>query len=75
VPSLNSSSPVTTLAKHTGTHVDAPFHYFPTCKGRPARTIDQMPLERFFNDGVVLDMRHKETGSIVTVEDHSYPYS
>src|SRR5262245_36101773 len=30
---------------HTGTHVDAPYHYGPTSEGRPARTIDQVPLE------------------------------
>lgn len=54
---------------HSGTHMDAPFHYFPTCAGLPARTIDEMPLDWFFGDGVVLDMKHKEDGSIVSVSD------
>jgi kynurenine formamidase len=31
--------------------------------------IDEMPPEWFFNDGVVLDMRHKPAGSAVTVGD------
>ncbi len=58
-----------TLGAHAGTHVDAPWHYFPTSEGKRARTIDQMPLEWFYHDGVVLDMRHKSRGSGVTVED------
>jgi kynurenine formamidase len=58
-----------TLGAHAGTHVDAPWHYFPTSEGKRARTIDEMPLEWFYHDGVVLDMRHKPRGSGVTVED------
>ncbi len=54
---------------HAGTHVDAPWHYFPTSEGKKARTIDEMPLEWFYSDGVVLDMRHKSRGSPITVED------
>lgn len=54
---------------HSGTHVDAPWHYGPTCEGKPARTIDQIPLEWCYGNGVVLDMRHKEPGSEITVED------
>ncbi len=54
---------------HSGTHVDAPWHYFPTSGGRKARTIDEMPLEWFYGDGVVLDMRHKPAGSEITVTD------
>jgi kynurenine formamidase len=58
-----------TLISHAGTHVDAPWHYFPTCGGKRARTIDELPLEWFFGPGVVLDFRHKERGSKLTVED------
>jgi len=58
-----------TMGAHAGTHVDAPWHYFPTCEGEKAKTIDQMPLEWFYHDGVVLDMRHKPRGSGVTVDD------
>lgn len=57
------------LTSHAGTHVDSPWHYGPISEGKKARTIDEMPLEWFFNDGVVLDMRHKPNGSVVTVED------
>lgn len=44
------------LSTHSGTHVDAPWHYFPTCAGEPAKTIDELPLEHFFGAGVVLDL-------------------
>jgi kynurenine formamidase len=49
--------------------MDAPWHYFPMSGGKKARTIDEMPLEWFFGDGVVLDMRHKPDGSGITVDD------
>src|SRR5262249_38009481 len=54
---------------HTGTHVDAPYHYGPTSEGRPARTIDQVPLEWCFAPGVALDVRHKRPGDEITVAD------
>jgi kynurenine formamidase len=54
---------------HSGTHVDAPWHYFPTAGGKRARTIDEMPPEWFYGDGVVLDMRHKPGGSAITISD------
>lgn len=58
-----------TLSTHDGTHVDAPWHYFPESEGKKARSIDELPVEWFFADGVVLDMRHKPQGSGVTVDD------
>jgi kynurenine formamidase len=54
---------------HTGTHVDAPYHYAPQSEGRPARTIDEVPLEWCLAPGVVLDMRHKASGDFITVDD------
>jgi kynurenine formamidase len=54
---------------HTGTHVDAPYHYGPTSEGRPARTIDQVPLEWCLAPGVALDFRHKAAGEFITVAD------
>ncbi len=48
-----------TLSTHSGTHLDAPHHYGPRPDGRPARTIDDVPLRWCFGDGVRLDMRHK----------------
>ncbi len=43
------------LTSHSGTHVDAPSHYGPTCMNQRARAIDEMPLEWFFGPSVVLD--------------------
>ncbi len=54
---------------HTGTHVDAPYHYAPVSEGRPARTIDEVPLEWCFAPGVVIDVRHKQPGEFITVND------
>lgn len=58
-----------TLGTHSGTHVDAPWHYSPISEGKRARTIDEMPLDWFYHDGIVLDMRHKPQGSGITVDD------
>jgi kynurenine formamidase len=57
------------MGAHAGTHVDAPWHYAPESEGKRAGTIDEMPLDWFYHDGVVLDMRHKPRGSGVTVDD------
>jgi kynurenine formamidase len=54
---------------HTATHVDAPYHYGPTSEGKPARRIDEVPLEWCFAPGVVLDMRHKAPGDFITIAD------
>ena len=58
-----------TLSTHSGTHVDAPWHFGPTSEGRPAKTIDEVPLEWCFGDGVVLDLTHKTRGEGITVQD------
>jgi len=58
-----------TMISHAGTHVDAPWHYYPTCGGQRARTIDELPLEWFYGDGVMLDMRHMPRGGLIMTED------
>lgn len=59
----------TRFGTHSSTHVDAPWHYNSTIQGHPARTIDQLPLDWFFSDGVVLDMTAKKDGEAVTPAD------
>jgi kynurenine formamidase len=54
---------------HTGTHVDAPYHYGSLSGGKPARRIDEVPLEWCFAPGVVLDVRHKAAGEFITPAD------
>ena len=58
------------LSTHTGTHVDAPYHFHPTMNGgEPAWTIDQIPLEWFMGDGVVVDFFDKPDGYVCTPAD------
>jgi kynurenine formamidase len=57
------------LGTHNSTHVDAPFHYNSRIAGEPAETIDQLPLERFFAPGVVLDFSDRADGASVTATD------
>jgi kynurenine formamidase len=57
------------MIAHAGTHVDAPWHYYPVSEGKKARTIDEIPLEWFYGDGLVVDMRYKQSGSGVTIGD------
>jgi kynurenine formamidase len=47
-----------TLTTHSGTHIDAPYHYHPTSGGMPARTLDDLPFHWLMGDGIVLDLRH-----------------
>jgi kynurenine formamidase len=60
---------ITHLSTHGATHIDAPWHYNSRIQGERPLTIDELPLEWFFNDGVVLNMMHKEDGDGVTVSD------
>ena len=46
------------LYSHSGTHLDAPWHYYPTSEGKRAVTIDEVPLEWCYGQGLVLDFRH-----------------
>lgn len=60
------------ISTHNGTHLDAPYHYFPTMNhrlkagGEPAWRIDEVPLEWCFNPAVKLDFRHMEDGYVAT---------
>nr|WP_222131822.1 cyclase family protein [Pseudonocardia sp. C8] len=55
---------------HTGTHLDAPYHYASTMDGgQRAITIDEVPLEWCFQAGVKLDFRHLDDGHVVTPAD------
>jgi kynurenine formamidase len=57
------------LDSHAGTHIDAPWHFGPLTGDQPAKTIDQVPLDWCFGPGVVLDLRHKRAGELITPED------
>jgi len=38
-------------------------------RGKPALTIDEIPLDWCFSDGVLLDFRHKADGERITTDD------
>src|SRR3954453_22809609 len=59
----------TRLGTHNSTHVDAPYHYNSTIGGRPARRIDELPLEGFFAPGVVLDFHERADEELIEVAD------
>ncbi|MDX3910599.1 MAG: cyclase family protein [Sphingobium sp.] len=65
------ASETLTLSTHSGTHMDAPWHYHSTTDdGRtPAPTIDEAPLDLFFRPGVKFDFRHFQDGYVATAKD------
>ncbi|KXO16312.1 cyclase family protein [Peptoniphilus sp. GNH] len=58
------------LTTHSGTHVDAPIHYYPTMEnGKRAWSIDEVPLDWFIGNGVKLDFSDKEDGYQISAND------
>jgi len=56
-----------TLSTHSGSHLDAPYHYHPTMNGgERSWTIDEVPLDWCMGPGVKLDFRDKPDGHKVT---------
>ena len=63
-----------TLTTHSGTHLDAPWHFHSTQDAklggaRPSITIDQVPLDWCLQPGVKLDFRHFPDGYVATAAD------
>lgn len=58
------------ISTHAGTHMDAPYHFYPTMNGgEPAWTIDEVPIDWFMGPGVVLDCTNLPDGYKLTVAD------
>ena len=63
------------LSTHNGTHLDAPYHFFPRMNertvpgGEPSWRIDEIPLDWCFQPAVKLDFRHFEHGYVATPAD------
>lgn len=58
------------LNTHTGTHLDAPYHYSPTMDGgKPSATIDEIPLEWCYGDAVKFDFSDRPHGTLITSKD------
>ncbi len=58
-----------TLGSHDGTHLDAPYHFYPTSEGRPAKLIDEWPLEWAMGPGLRLDFRRHSSFEPITEYD------
>lgn len=63
-----------TCTTHSGTHLDAPYHFHSTQDAKlgekkPSMTIDQVPLEWCFQQGVKLDFRHLPDGHVVSAKE------
>jgi len=48
------------ISTHTGTHCDAPYHFF-----EDGKTIDEIPLETYVGPATILDLRYKKPGSAI----------
>ncbi|MDC4554021.1 cyclase family protein [Acinetobacter baumannii] len=58
------------ITTHSGTHMDAPWHYSSTTDGgKPAYGIDELPLDWCFRPGVKLDFRNKPDGHVVSASE------
>ncbi len=59
---------VLTLGSHTGTHIDAPFHFI-----AGGKKIDELPVERFVGNGVLVDVSAKSDRELIEpVDIHPY---
>ncbi|WP_456272124.1 arylformamidase [Bacillus sp. AK031] len=45
-----------TFSAHTGTHIDAPFHF-----DNDGKKVAQLPLEQFFGDALIVEVSEKES--------------
>ena len=63
------------LSTHSGTHLDAPYHFWPTQNGafipggEKSWTIDQIPLEWCIGDGILMDFSDKPDGYKIMAAD------
>jgi arylformamidase len=66
VSSINEGDPANltrlSLGAHTGTHIDAPYHFF-----EEGLKVDQLPLSTFIGSAHVLEVYHKE-GTITATD-------
>jgi kynurenine formamidase len=67
---IGLSTEQVSLTSHTGTHLDAPLHYGPTCEGRASKSIEEIPLHWLYRAGVLLRCRDGN-GPITRAEVHA----
>lgn len=54
------------LTPHTGTHIDAPWHYGPKAGEKDARTIDEIHVTELMGTATILDFTWKEPRTEIT---------
>ncbi len=54
---------------HIGTHIDYSFHYGTRSEGRASKSINELPLEWCYADGVILDFTYKRPGEAISKGD------
>jgi kynurenine formamidase len=65
-PEINPVVHAITLSEHTGTHIDAPNHFARQYRGQ---SVDKMPLEMFYTEGICVDLSHKRLKELIEVQD------
>ena len=57
---LGFSTKLLVMEDHTGTHVDSTYHFYDgQHRGPRGKTIEELPLERFAGEGVLVDVSFK----------------
>jgi len=52
------------LGSHTGTHIDAPYHFL-----KDAQRIDEIPVQRFIGNGILIDVSGKSERELIDSAD------
>lgn len=52
------------LGSHTGTHIDAPYHFL-----KDGKRIDEIPVQRFIGSGILIDVSAKSDGEAIESTD------
>ncbi len=52
------------LGSHTGTHIDAPYHFV-----RDGKRIDEIPVQRFIGNGILIDVSDKVERELIDAND------
>ena len=52
------------LNSHVGTHIDAPYHFLDD-----GLKLDEIPLERFMGEAVIIDCSYKKAKELITLKD------
>jgi kynurenine formamidase len=52
------------LGSHTGTHIDAPYHFL-----KDGQRIDEIPIQRFISNGILIDVSGKSERELIDSTD------